>query len=100
MSPRSAGGGRPPRAFPPTLKRLGQHFLTDRAVLRRIADALELTREETVVEIGPGRGALTDLLLERAGRVVVIELDRALAEGGRTRAALDPCLTVFEGDVL
>ncbi len=100
MSPRPAGGGRPPRAFPPALKRLGQHFLTDRTVLRRIADSLELTREETVVEIGPGRGALTDLLLERAGRVVVIELDRALAEGWRTRAALDPRLTVIEGDVL
>ncbi|HEX6060128.1 MAG TPA: 16S rRNA (adenine(1518)-N(6)/adenine(1519)-N(6))-dimethyltransferase RsmA [Gemmatimonadaceae bacterium] len=98
--PRPPGGGRRPTAFPPALKRLGQHFLTDRRVLERIADALALAPGETVVEIGPGRGALTELLLERAGRVVVIELDRALAEAWRTRAAMDPRLTVIEGDVL
>ena len=100
MPPRPPGGGRRPRAFPPALKRLGQHFLTDRKVLARIADALALAPDETVVEIGPGRGALTELLLERAGRVVVIELDRALAESWRTRAAMEPRLTVIEGDVL
>ena len=86
--------------FPPTLKRLGQHFLADGRVLRRIADALELTGEETVVEIGPGRGALTDLLAERARRLVAIELDRALAEMLRARYAGRPHVEIVERDVL
>jgi 16S rRNA (adenine1518-N6/adenine1519-N6)-dimethyltransferase len=92
----------PPRrgGFPPTLKRLGQHFLADRRVLARIADALELTGTETVVEIGPGRGALTELLLERAGRVVAIEIDRALAALLRERWGAEPRLSIVERDVL
>ena len=61
---------RPPRrdraGFPPTRKSLGQHFLTDRRILGRIADALYLTGSETVLEIGPGRGALTDIQIGRA----------------------------------
>lgn len=91
------GGG---RTHPPTLKRLGQHFLADRTVLARIADALELRGDETVVEIGPGRGALTDLLRERAGRVVAIEVDRMLAAALRERYAGDDRLTIVEADVL
>ena len=55
-------------AFPPTRKSLGQHFLNDRRILGRIADALQLQGHETVLEIGPGRGALTDILAERAVR--------------------------------
>jgi 16S rRNA (adenine1518-N6/adenine1519-N6)-dimethyltransferase len=102
VTPRARGGGRGsrPAGFPPALKRLGQHFLTDARILERIADALGATTDDTVVEVGPGRGALTELLLARAGRVVVIELDRALAEFWRVRAAMDPRLTVIEGDVL
>ncbi len=97
-----AGGRRPAKrgAFPPTRKSLGQHFLGDKRILTRIADALELTGTETVVEIGPGRGSLTDLLVERAGRVVAIEYDRALAELLRKRYAADAKVTVVEADVL
>ncbi len=97
---RSPHGGRRTGGFPPTLKRLGQHFLTDRSVLQAIADALDLTGVETVVEIGPGRGALTDLLAERAARVVAIELDRALAAMLRERYADRPQVEVLEADVL
>jgi len=86
--------------FPPTRKSLGQHFLADRRILGRIADALELTGSETVVEIGPGRGALTDLLAERAGRVVAIEYDRALAELLRQRYARRGNVIIAEADVL
>src|SRR5258706_14720961 len=68
------------RAYPPVRKSLGQHFLTDRRILGRIADALQLAGGETVLEIGSGRGALTDILAERAGRLIAIEYDRALAE--------------------
>ncbi|MGH7719473.1 MAG: 16S rRNA (adenine(1518)-N(6)/adenine(1519)-N(6))-dimethyltransferase RsmA [Gemmatimonadaceae bacterium] len=85
---------------PPVRKSLGQHFLTDRAILARIADALELRGDETVVEIGAGRGALTEQLLERAGRIVAIELDRLLAAALRSRFAEEPRLRVIEADVL
>jgi 16S rRNA (adenine1518-N6/adenine1519-N6)-dimethyltransferase len=88
------------RAFPPARKSLGQHFLSDPRILARIADALAPRSEETVVEIGPGRGALTQELLARAGRVVAIEIDRALAAKLRERYAGDPRLDVIEQDVL
>ena len=87
-------------AFPPTRKSLGQHFLTDRRILARIADALHLTGGETVLEIGPGRGALTDLLAECAGRLIAIEYDRALAELLRQRYARRNNVLVAEADVL
>ena len=90
------------RAFPPTRKSLGQHFLTDRRILGRIADALHLKGDETVLEIGPGRGALTDLLVDRvtAGRVIAIEYDRALAEILRQRYARRGNVLIAEADVL
>lgn len=87
-------------SFPPPRKRLGQHFLSDPRILGRIADALAPTRDETVIEIGPGRGALTDVLLARAARVIAIELDRDLAPRLRERHASDARLTVIEADVL
>lgn len=90
---------RAPRV-PPIRKSLGQHFLNDRRVLARIVDALELTGRELVIEIGPGRGSLTALLLERAERVVAIEYDRALAALLRERYATEPRLTIVERDVL
>lgn len=85
---------------PPIRKSLGQHFLTDPRILDRIADAVALAPDETVVEIGPGRGSLTDALLKRAARVVAIEIDRKLVELLRERYADEPRLTIIEGDVL
>jgi 16S rRNA (adenine1518-N6/adenine1519-N6)-dimethyltransferase len=85
---------------PPVLKRFGQHFLNDQRVLAGIADALELRGDETVVEIGPGRGALTRHLVGRARRLVLIELDRALAANLREEFAGDPTIDVVEADVL
>ena len=86
--------------LPPVRKSLGQHFLNDRRILGRIADALELTGSELVIEIGPGRGALTELLLERAGHVVAIEYDRALAALLRERYSGNSRMTIVEHDVL
>ncbi|MDB4892977.1 MAG: Ribosomal small subunit methyltransferase [Gemmatimonadetes bacterium] len=86
--------------FPPTRKSLGQHFLTDKRILTRIADALHLEGGETVLEIGPGRGALTDILAERAGRLIAIEYDRALAEVLRQRYAKKGNVLIAEADVL
>ena len=70
-------------SLPRAKKRLGQHFLTDPRLLGRIADALQATPNDTVIEIGPGRGSLTEQLLARAGRVIAIELDRELAPPAR-----------------
>jgi len=86
--------------LPPTRKSLGQHFLTDRRILGRIADSLALRGDETVLEIGPGRGALTDLLVERAGRLVAIEYDRALAALLSERYANRPSVEIVQADVL
>ena len=61
-------------------RRLGQNFLVDRRAADRIVDALAPLPGEKVLEIGPGRGALTAGLVERAGRIVAVELDELLAE--------------------
>jgi 16S rRNA (adenine1518-N6/adenine1519-N6)-dimethyltransferase len=88
------------RGLPPIRKSLGQHFLTDRRILERIAGALDLSGAETVIEIGPGRGSLTEVLAPLAKRLVLIEYDRALAERLRERYAGDPHVHVVEADVL
>ncbi len=66
-------------------KSLGQNFLHDGNQLRRITDAAELTKEDKVLEIGPGLGPLTELLLDRAGEVLAIEKDARLVEFLRGR---------------
>ena len=60
------------------MRRLGQHFLSDPKILGRIADALDPRPGETVIEIGPGRGSLTAILLDRGLKVIAIEKDRRL----------------------
>ncbi|HCT57190.1 MAG TPA: ribosomal RNA small subunit methyltransferase A [Gemmatimonas aurantiaca] len=94
--------GGPPRGdrLPAPRKRFGQHFLKDTRVLSSIADALGDVRDRTVIEIGPGRGALTDLLVERARRVIAIEIDRDLAAHLRARYADRPHVEIVEADVL
>lgn len=68
-----------PKHKPIAAKRsLGQNFLVDRGYIERIVAALGPRKDETIIEIGPGRGALTGRLLGRAGRVVAVELDREL----------------------
>ena len=80
-----------------TLKpRLGQHFLTDRNILAAVADAARVGPGDVVVEVGPGRGALTAELAERAASVVAVELDGALA--AELAAAAPPNVRVVEGD--
>ncbi len=66
-------------AEPYPSKRLGQHFLRDQRTIHRIIEALHPKSDETIIEIGPGTGALTALLVERAGRVVAVEFDNKLA---------------------
>ena len=85
---------------PPIRKSLGQHFLSDPRILERIVDALELDVGDTVLEIGPGRGSMSELLARRAKRVVLIEIDRALAALLRQRFADRPSVEVLQADVL
>ncbi|MCM2253976.1 MAG: 16S rRNA (adenine(1518)-N(6)/adenine(1519)-N(6))-dimethyltransferase RsmA [Ramlibacter sp.] len=77
-------------------KRFGQHFLSDPAVIAAIVRAIDPRPGQAMVEIGPGLGALTQPLVERLGRLAVIELDRDLAARLRHHAQL----TVVEADVL
>ncbi len=79
-----------------TRKRFGQHFLVDQALIERIVRAIAPRPGEALVEIGPGLGALTQPLLERCGRLTVIELDRDLAARWRQREGV----AVIEADVL
>jgi len=65
-------------AEPYPSKRLGQHFLRDQRTIQRIIEALDPHASETIIEIGPGTGALTSTLVERAGRVIAIEFDNKL----------------------
>ena len=65
---------------PPPKKRLGQHFLTDHNIVRKIVAAAQLGPDDTVLEIGPGRGILTKALCEQAGKVIAVEVDRSLEE--------------------
>jgi len=81
-------------------QKLGQHFLTNASILERIAVAVCPAGEDLVIEIGPGRGALTEKLLRRAARVVAIEIDAALVEQLRTRFADEPRLEIVHADVL
>ncbi len=80
--------------------KLGQNFLTDTRAQQRIVDALGGAASGSVVEIGPGRAALTELLAARAQRLVAIELDRALAAELRFRFRDQPSVEILEADVL
>ncbi|MFD0668168.1 16S rRNA (adenine(1518)-N(6)/adenine(1519)-N(6))-dimethyltransferase RsmA [Ramlibacter sp. MAHUQ-53] len=77
-------------------KRFGQHFLSDSAIIDAIVRAIDPRPGEPMVEIGPGLAALTQPLVERLGRLTVIELDRDLA----VRLRAHPQLDVVESDVL
>jgi 16S rRNA (adenine1518-N6/adenine1519-N6)-dimethyltransferase len=81
-------------------QRLGQHFLVRQSALERIAEAACPDPTGTVLEIGPGRGALTTHLLSRAERVISIEIDPVLVHYLRAEFRNEPRLTLIESDVL
>lgn len=81
-------------------KRLGQHFLTDRRIIQRIVDALAPGDKETILEIGPGTGALTAELVKVAGRVVAVEFDNKLEPVLRERFAEYPNFKLVMADAL
>jgi len=79
---------------------LGQNFLVDRNILNAIADAAEISPLDQVLEVGPGLGALTEVLLERAKRVVAVELDAGLHRILQARWGKHPNLCLLHGDAL
>jgi len=88
----AAGSSRRPK--------LGQNFLVDSSAAERIVDALGDFSQSTVVEIGPGRGVLTELLVGRARQVIAIEIDRVLGAQLRMKYSHTPGIEILEGDVL
>ncbi len=88
------------KAKPGSKPRLGQNFLVDTAAQRRIVEALGSDAAGNVVEIGPGKAAITALLAERAARLIAIELDPALASRLRTMFASMGSVEILEADVL
>jgi 16S rRNA (adenine1518-N6/adenine1519-N6)-dimethyltransferase len=81
-------------------RRWGQNFLCDPGVARRIVETAGIAPGATVLEIGPGLGALTDEVVTRAGRVYLVEIDRGLAARLAARYAGVPGVQLLVGDVL
>jgi 16S rRNA (adenine1518-N6/adenine1519-N6)-dimethyltransferase len=92
VAPNRVMSGRKPK--------LGQNFLVDLDAMQRIVDALGDISETTVVEIGPGEAALTELLAKRAGRLIAVELDRVLAAQLRMRFTPLTNVEILEADIL
>ncbi len=80
--------------------KLGQHFLASDAAAVRIVEALGDLSQATVLEIGPGRGALTDLLARKSRRLIAVELDRVLSAQLRMKFSMQHNVEIIEGDIL
>ncbi len=93
-----------PRAIsarrPQAKPKLGQHFLASQEWAGRIVDALGDTSESTVLEIGPGRGILTSLLVPRTRRLIAVEIDRVLAAQLRLKFGMARNIEIIEADIL
>ena len=81
-------------------KKFGQNFLIDTTVLDRIIDASQITKEDCVLEIGPGIGTMTQYLAERAGEVIAVEIDKALIPILKETLAEYDNVTVINDDIL
>lgn len=86
-----------PRMFK---KRRGQNFLVDKNILKKIVSAAALTKKDTVLEIGAGTGLLTELLAERAGRVISVEIEKNFQETLKQKFADVSHVRIVEGDFL
>src|SRR2546426_8926606 len=84
----------------PWKRRFGQNFLVDRGIVERIIEAVRPQPDETIIEIGPGRGALTSQLLKKSAQVMAIEFDRDLVPRLRAQFAGSSNLKLIEADAL
>ncbi len=80
--------------------RLGQHFLVDQQLARRITEASGIRPADLVIEIGPGRGAMTRLLADQCAHLVAVEIDPALAANLRTEFQNEPRVEIVQADIL
>jgi 16S rRNA (adenine1518-N6/adenine1519-N6)-dimethyltransferase len=81
-------------------KGLGQHFLVDRSALEKIISAAELASTDTVIEVGPGLGVLTEELVKKAGKVIAVEADSKLASSLQKRLSKFANISVINADIL
>jgi 16S rRNA (adenine1518-N6/adenine1519-N6)-dimethyltransferase len=88
------------RRKPKSSPKLGQNFLTDKSTAARIVDVMGDISSSVVMEIGPGRGVLTDILVDRADKLIAVEIDRMLAVQLRMRYARNHNVEIVEGDFL
>lgn len=82
------------------LKSLGQNFLVDRNIIDKIITSAALGADDPVLEIGPGRGALTEIMAQRAARLLLIEYDHALAASLKETYSNDSRVAVVDADIL
>ncbi|MBA3256624.1 MAG: ribosomal RNA small subunit methyltransferase A [Pyrinomonadaceae bacterium] len=97
---REASKLHPSSFIPHPSKRLGQNFLSNSRIIDRIIQALDPKSDETIIEIGPGRGALTALLVQKAGAVVAIEFDKNLISGLLKSFGSSPNFKLVQSDAL
>ena len=81
-------------------KRWGQHFLVDGNILNKIVQAADISREDTVLEVGPGLGEMTLVLARQAKKVVAVEIDTKLVEVVRRKTASCPNVEIIGSDIL
>lgn len=81
-------------------KLLGQNFLADKNILEKIISAAEISKNDTILEIGPGLGALTQRMGERAGKIIAIEKDKQLAQALKRKFEDKNNVEIIEGDIL
>ena len=81
-------------------KILGQHFLKNKKILEEMARSAEISKKDIVLEVGPGLGSLTEILAERAGKVIAIEKDRELIPILREKFKKIKNMEIIEGDIL
>lgn len=82
------------------MQQFGQNFMIDQNLVRAVAEAGDVSPDDLVIEVGPGTGTLTEELLDRAGGVLAVEIDRGLATLLRTRLGGRPSFRLIEGDAL
>ena len=81
-------------------EKLGQHFLKDGSVVKKITDAARLTKDSFVLEVGPGKGILTEALAKRAKKVLAIETDATLVSALKKKFAHTPSVQIICEDIL
>jgi len=81
-------------------KRLGQHFLRNREILKEIVQAAELSKKDAVLEVGPGTGELTEFLAGASGKVIAVEKDSGLIPPLRSKFKPHKNVKIIEGDIL